>query len=70
MDRGDIDVREEGDRWEGSPGKSMVGLDRMDSPSRGAGDFGETTSGGELCREIVERPLNIDLNRPVIPFWV
>ncbi len=70
MDRGDVDAREDGDTWDGSPGKSMGALDRMDSPSRGAGDFGESTRGGKLRLEIVDRPLNIDLNRPLIPFWL
>jgi hypothetical protein len=43
MERGDAGAREDGDTWEGSPGKSMVGLERIDNPSRGAGDFGQGT---------------------------
>lgn len=34
----------------------MVGLTRMERPSRGAGDFGELIRDGELGLEMDERP--------------
>jgi hypothetical protein len=43
----------------------MVGLKRMDRPSRGAGDFGELTVDGEFGLEMDERPRNSDLSRPL-----
>lgn len=43
--RGEAGIRDDDDTCEGSPGRSIVGLAKIESPSRGAGDFGETSEG-------------------------